>query len=126
VRIKQAEADFRTRFRALLEAHLSGLGEIALPEDITVLMGQTDSGTVAEVEVAPSADAAAAQPTTVMPAVAAEPPESGFVTSVTLGEVDSPDLGPEEPDFSAPLEFNPGSFGDLGERDDDLDIEEID
>lgn len=133
VRIKDAEAAFRTEFKKMLETHLSGVKEIALPEDINVIVGQTNDGQVAEVEVA--AAGAATQPTTVMPAVEApveapeaeaEPPASGFVTAVSLGELDGPDLGPEEPDFTPPREFNPASFGDLGERDDDLDIEEID
>ncbi len=131
VRIKQAEEEFRTRFRAMLETHLRDLGEIALPADVTVLMGETDDGMVGAVEVA----SAEMQATRVMPAVAIqpeapaaslEPPASGFVQSVTLGEVEAPDLGPEEPEFVAPREFKLGNFGDLGERDDDLDIEEID
>ncbi|MBN2404241.1 MAG: DivIVA domain-containing protein [Coriobacteriia bacterium] len=54
-----------------------------------------------------------------------EPPESGFVTGIQLGEVVEPDLGPEEPVFEDPTEFKL-DFGSLGERDDDLDIEEID
>jgi len=130
VRIKQAEEEFRTRFKAMLENHLRSVGEISLPDDVTVLMGETDDGMVGQVDVAPSFEM---QPTTVMPAIetqaaatAAEPPASGFVQSVTLGEVDAPDLGAEEPEFAPPREFKLGNFGDLGERDDDLDIEEID
>lgn len=145
VRIKQAEEDFRAKFKALLESHAKSVSEISLPDDVTVLMGETGEGMVAEVEVATARaqDAIASQPTQVMsaavPAPASapepapvpepeleEPPASGFVTSVTLGEVDAPDLGPEEPDFAPPREFKIGSFDDLGERDDDLDIEEID
>jgi len=132
VRIKQAEEEFRSRFKAMLENHLRSVGEIALPDDVTVLMGETDEGMVGQVDVA--APTFEMQPTTVMPAVTpqpaaapvAEPPASGFVQSVTLGEVDAPDLGPEEPEFAPPREFKLGNFGDLGERDDDLDIEEID
>lgn len=133
VRIKQAEEEFRARFKALLEGHMKSVGEIALPEDVTVLMGETDEGVVGEVEVAvPAAASFEAQPTTVMPAVTpapapeAEPPASGFVQAVSLGEIDSPDLGDDEPEFAPPREFKLGNFGDLGERDDDLDIEEID
>lgn len=55
-----------------------------------------------------------------------EPPASGFVQSITLGEVGSPDLGPEPPSYDDPAEFTPGRFGTVGEREDDLDIEEID
>ncbi len=134
VRIKQAEEEFRARFKAMLDGHLRSVAEIALPDDVTVLMGQTDEGVVGDVEVAAAAVAPEAQETRVMPAVqaAAAPvaeedvPASGFVQSVTLGEVGSPDLGPDEPEFIPPKEFKLGSFGDLGERDDDLDIEEID
>lgn len=129
VRIKQAEDEFRGKFRSMLESHLHAVAEISLPDDVNILMGETGEGTVAEIEVAPAqemASFAAAQPTTVMPQVAQEaPPESGFVTSVSLGEVEGPDLD-DEPDFSSAPEFRPGSFGDLGERDDDMDIEEID
>ncbi|PKQ29266.1 MAG: hypothetical protein CVT60_06275 [Actinobacteria bacterium HGW-Actinobacteria-10] len=135
VRIKQAEDEFRGKFRSMLESHLHAVAEISLPDDVNILMGETGEGTVAEIEVSPAAPAAA-QPvapqsdtgaTTVMPTAGADiaPPESGFVTAVSLGEIDGPDLD-DEPDFSSTPEFRPGSFGDLGERDDDMDIEEID
>lgn len=55
-----------------------------------------------------------------------EPPEPGFVQAVTLGEVDAPDLLAEEPDYGDPKEFRLDSLDSFGERDDDLDIEEID
>lgn len=142
VRIKQAEEDFRAKFKAMLESHVRAVSEINLPEDVTVLMGETGDGMVAEVEIAAAEarDAMAAQPTQVMPAAPAveppaptpapavepEPPASGFVESVTLGEIDGPDLGPEEPDFAPPREFKLTPFDQLGERDEDLDIEEID
>lgn len=134
VRIKQAEEEFRAGFKGMLENHLRGVAEITLPDDVNVLMGQTDDGVVGEVEVAAAFETFESQPTTVMPAVVApepaapvaEPPASGFVQSVTLGEVDAPDLDDEEPQFEPPREFKLGNFGDLGERDDDLDIEEID
>lgn len=127
VRIKQAEDEFRGKFRSMLESHLNAVSEISLPEDINIMMGETGEGTVAEIEVS-APEPFATQRTTVMPPVQQQvesPPESGFVTSVTLGEVGGPDLD-EEPDYSSTPEFRPGSFGDLGERDDDMDIEEID
>jgi len=55
----------------------------------------------------------------------ATPPAAGSVQSVQLGELGSPDLGPEPPTYSEPPEFTPGRFG-AGEREEDLDIEEID
>ncbi len=53
----------------------------------------------------------------------AEPP--AFVTSLTLGETTAPDL-PVEPSFEEPEAFGVPDFRRMGERDDDLDIEEID
>ena len=53
----------------------------------------------------------------------AEPP--AFVTSLTLGETVAPDL-PAEPSFEEPEAFEVPDFRRMGQRDDDLDIEEID
>ncbi len=55
-----------------------------------------------------------------------EPPEAGFVTSVQLGELGAPDLAAEEPRFEEPPEFDPSALGTIGEREADVDIEEID
>ncbi len=159
VRIKQAEEDFRARFRGLLDQHSRSLAEINVPEDVTVLMGETGDGVVGDVsvssspvldvmELAPATPAASETPSEVVaptPAVPdeddssdtddgfavdlglpIEPPESGFVESVQLGEMESPDLGPEDAEFSEPKEFEIRPFDQLGERDDDTDIEEID
>ncbi len=71
----------------------------------------------------PSGRAADLGATQAMPAV--EVPESGFVTSVTLGEVDGPAL-PDDIELEAPREFAMPGFDSLGEREDDIDIEEID
>ncbi len=246
VRIKQAEEDFRARFRALLEQHLGSISEVTLPQDVTVLIGETERGVVSDVDVHLSAleieplapapepvaavSAAAAQvpeptrgpvpeptppvvpePVAEIPEPVAEIPEpvaeiaepvaeiaepvaeiaepvaeiaeptpppapepapqaavfgagaepidisepfmgpepspepgpepavdfateparepasasADFVTSVDFGELESPDLGAEEP-FGEPREFSMPSFDAFGERDDDLDIEEID
>jgi len=205
VRIKQAEEEFRTKFRQTLEQYLAAIREVPLPEDVNVLVGRTEEGMVAEVEVATESAlaaleqagaaaeaAAAAEPASdflipvdlsqpgatgsaaseseapaaapepepqpeaepvlkpvIEPAVAekAEPepepepaadawatqampvveevPEPGFVTGVQLGEVESPEL-PVDLDLEPPKEFKVGSFESLGEREDDIDIEEID
>lgn len=150
VRIKQAEEDFRARFRALLDQHLRGLGELTLPADINLMMGMTDEGVVADVAVRPDyfavpvgaeemtevsdseqllADAGFAEDDSdaedtdsVESATAAV----GFVTSVGLGEIVSPELPDEEPVFEEPLEFSVPSLDEFGEREDDVDIEEID
>jgi cell division initiation protein len=172
VRVKQAEEDFRARFKQLLEQNLSAIREVSLPEDVNLLVGTTDEGVVAEVEVAAESalsaleqvgaeaeaatevpmsdflipvDAAEAPVTESEPAApepaetdlmsdawvtqamppAEEPPASGFVTGVTLGETEPPDL-PVDMDLGEPREFTAGSFDAFGEREDDIDIEEID
>lgn len=141
LRIKQAEEEFRLRFKGLLEQHTQALSEVKLPDDVNVLMGDTDEGVVGEVEVAAPAPAqptppAAPEPVEPMPEpelvvepaseVAPEPPESGFVTSVTLGETEAPEADAGVPDLEGPKEFTIGSFEDLAEGDGDFDIEEID
>ncbi len=127
VRIKQAEEEFRSHFKAMLEGHVRSLAEIGLPDDVTVLMGDTDEGVVGDVTVA----APVPVPEPVVEYVpqpapeTEEPPAAGFVETVSLGETAAPDLGVEnEPVFIDPKEFP--SFAELGEREDDIDIEEID
>jgi cell division initiation protein len=149
IRIKQAEEEFRNRYKSLLETQLRGVNEITLPEDVNVLLGDTDDGFVGDVEVRPVApvEAPAAAPltafespapeqapqpivapedqaTTVMPVV--EPPPAGFVQSVTLGEVGEADLPQGSVELVDPDEFSLPGFDVLGERDNDIDIEEID
>ncbi|MDP2182503.1 MAG: DivIVA domain-containing protein [Actinomycetota bacterium] len=159
VRIKQAEEEFRAGFKGMLERHVRGLSEISLPDDVNVLMGETDDGVMGAVEVATqeAVEAARTAPSEVAPiaapaaapaaelfvepavptsepeieyitpeSLAEEPPASGFVESVTLGEVEAPDLMAEEPEFDEPQEFSMPSFDSMGEREDDIDIEEID
>lgn len=133
MRIKQAEEDFRSRFRTLLDDYQRNLREIPVADDVRVIMGKAGDETVGEVLVAPetvermSAPAPAPMPASGQPAPApTEPPASGFVTGLHLGEMSSPDL-PDEPTFDEPApEFDMGAFASLGEREDDIDIEEID
>ncbi|HEY5540716.1 MAG TPA: DivIVA domain-containing protein [Coriobacteriia bacterium] len=171
IRIKHAEEEFRARYKAMLEDHLSDVSEVALPEDITVLLDDSD-GLIGSVDVRPESayaspsyapalsyapatpapeapesdddqfagqseaelvtpqpasggifDADAAE-TTVMPLV--EPPASGFVSSVSLGEVESPDMPAGPVELIEPGEFELPGFDALGERESDTDIEEID
>lgn len=157
IRIKQAEEEFRARYKSLLESNLRAVTEIALPGDVDVLLGETDEGVVGDVAVreperpaarttqtpAPArpaepapqvtspvqADMPAAprtvepQATRAMPPV--EPQSSGFVQAVAFGEVEAPDV-PADVELVEPGEFSLPSFDVLGEREDDLDIEEID
>ena len=158
VRIKQAEEDFRSRFRTLLEQNLRDLQEIPLPADVNVMMGQTAEGVVADIAVAQTEDVFEAIPESTpamtfeagpspvrepeAPMVAgyeeashvaethAEAPvadsSEGFVTSVGFGEITPPDLEADQPVLEEPREFDVGAFDSFGEREDDIDIEEID
>lgn len=142
-RIKQAEEEFRATFRALLERHLRGIGEVTVPEDVKLLVGRAGEETLLDADVEhPIAATRMAQPIDPVaeaerlepmrapaeaPAAArvresapAEPPSSGFVAALHLG-----DLGEDALDPDATVEFNVSEFG-FGEREDDTDIEEID
>jgi cell division initiation protein len=114
-RLKAAEEEFRARFRAILEGYLGGVEEPA-------------RGAVAPEPVAVPEPVVAPEPT---PAPKATPaPKSatpGKVVSLTLGETGEIDLDdPEVPTLDVPEEFAVPPRGPVGERDDDLDIEEID
>jgi cell division initiation protein len=147
IRIKQAEEEFRGKFKTLLEQHQRAISEVALPDDVTVLLGDTDEGVVGEVEVrassafapaatapspavspppAPQRPAATVRTAAVAQAAAApEPPAAGFVQAVALGEVAAPELPPDV-ELMNPREFTMPGFEAFGEREDDGDIEEID
>jgi len=147
MRMKKAEDDFRSTFRGQLEQQLNMMSEVRLPEDVTL---PTDEGAAvsdlhrkvdglrAEIpQMATESPAPVPEPVS---APAPEPaafdqeeppapeaqaaPQMISVQSLQLGEVGAPDLGPEEPSFEEPPEFAP--FGAVGEREDDVDIEEID
>ena len=147
-RIKDAEESFRSQFRSLLESHLSQIAEVRLPEDVTLLAAKAGDETVVDADVAspshpgpaapaPAPRTSAPEPAapvehTAAPAVesggaaaapaapAVEPPESGFVASLHLGDLGDSGLEPD-----ATVSFDVAEFG-YGERDDDVDIEEID
>lgn len=142
-RIKQAEEEFRATFKALLERHLRGIGEVAVPEDVKLLVGKAGEETLLDADVErPAAPARPVQPfapaiederpesatapvdasapATVREPAPVEPPSSGFVAALHLG-----DLGEDALDPDATVEFNVSEFG-FGEREDDTDIEEID
>jgi cell division initiation protein len=151
IRIKAAEEDFRARYKALLEDKLHSVNEINLPDDVSLLLGETDTGVVGDVSVRASAQAPASasfpvpspsappasvsaspaespssgadQQTMAMPPL--DPPSPGFVQSVALGELGGPALEPEV-ELVEPGEFNLPGFDSFGEREDDHDIEEID
>ncbi|MHB1135780.1 MAG: DivIVA domain-containing protein [Coriobacteriia bacterium] len=138
-RIKQAEEEFRSTFKALLERHLRAIGEVSLPNDVQLMVGKAGEETLVDADVSrPAApDEAPARrvaeskaPESVpeperTPAPASAPatpavPSSGFVASLQLGDLDEDVLEPD-----ATVEFNAAEFG-FGEREDDTDIEGID
>lgn len=129
-RIKQAEEAFRLEFRRMLETHLGGIAEVTLPEDVTLMVGTAGDEMVSDADVAapPAAErpATIVIPTDVEPldeaasAPAEEPPEAGFVASLHLGDIAETGL---EPDDTVSYDVAEFSFG---EREDDIDIEEID
>lgn len=142
VRIKQAEEEYRMRYKALLDAQMRGIAEIGLADDVTILLGETDDGVVSAVEVQTSAvvPESALEATTAFSAVeqltavdgpspvaaAQEPPAAGFVQSVTLGEVESAEMPSGPVELVEPGEFELPGFDAFGERENDIDIEEID
>ncbi|MRS12494.1 MAG: DivIVA domain-containing protein [Actinobacteria bacterium] len=136
-RIKQAEEEFRSTFRQLLERHLRGLAEVPLPEDVKLMTGQAGAETVMDADVfEPVPTLAAAEEPAEAPEALAEfveaaveeqePPvevESStptVVASLHLGDLGTPDIEPD-----ATMEFDVAEFG-FGEREEDVDIEEID
>jgi cell division initiation protein len=124
-RIKQGEEEFRRAFKGVLESHLRGLVEVPIPEDIKLMVGQAGNETVADADVyEPASAAPQAAPVQATFDTSAgmreEPPASGFVASLHLG-----DLGESGLPADADVDFNVGEFG-FGEREEDIDIEEID
>ena len=154
VRIKHAEEEFRLRYKTLLESQLRDLSEVALPDDVNVLLDDSDGDLIGSVDVRPqaayftpmnggtssfaparpepleaptferTAEDAVAEPENDMQLI--DPPASGFVSSVALGEVDSPEIPAGPVDLVDPSEFELPGFDVLGERERDTDIEEID
>lgn len=103
--------------------------EIPAPDFLIPVEPAVETFAPVEPEPQPAVDAepddlAGAWETQAMPAVE-EAAASGVVSSVHLGETEPPDLlGDLE--LETPREFQVGQFDALGEREDDIDIEEID
>jgi cell division initiation protein len=154
MRIKTAEDDFRLRFREVLEEYMRQLHAVPVEPDVAFLVGLAEEKVldikVAVERSAAEPDRAPAPAGPVEPAepveeeaparpraqvaqrgegtqpIAMDPPPTGFVQSLTLGEVEGPDVRPDTPAFEEPSEFAVPLRGGVGERDQDLDIEEID
>jgi cell division initiation protein len=118
VRLKAAEDEFRAHFRLMLQDYLGGVDEPVAPAPAPELF------TVPEpvVAVAEPVPVAVAEPV-----VEDEAEVTGTVTSLILGEAIEPALDePEVPMLDTPDDFALPPRGPMGERDDDLEIEEID
>ena len=179
MRIKAAEDEFRSKFRAVLDDYAHRVNETAIPVDPEIasmvgmaaeervldLRAQAEYGAAAATPAPASAPMSApTAPVTAAPAapvavpgppptyeealaagaperprahVPGRPPADGtqpmqldaeppaFVTSLTLGETAAPELL-AEPVFEEPPAFDVPNFRRMGQRDDDIDIEEID
>ena len=115
-RLKTSEDEFRARFRDMLEAYLAGVASSgAYDQEPAVVVPPAPAEVEVEEPVAADVEPDAA------------PDVTGSVVSLTLGEVGETELEePEVPDLEVPSDFALPPRGPVGERDDDLDIEEID
>jgi hypothetical protein len=125
---------------------MSSISEVTLPDDVSILLGETGEGVVSAVDVRPadvpveevwampepalaveeSQETMLMEPVVSELEIPADPPASGFVQSVTLGEVGEPDIPSGPVELIDPEEFALPGFDIFGERDSDADIEEID
>jgi cell division initiation protein len=120
-RLRSAEEEFRNRFRHMLEGYLAG---VAAPDDGLEVADPEPVRSAAPVESAVVEPVVVEEPE---PEPEAAPEVTGSVVSLTLGEVGATELEePEVPVLDVPDDFALPQRGPVGERDDDLDIEEID
>ncbi len=153
-RIKAAEKEFRAEFRALLEANLASIAEIAIdegdavaeaasePKAAVAAVGAPSVGSTAEMpavedvaeeteldEPTPAEDVAEESPAEVEPTASDDDSAdkgmtASSVSAVTLGEIEAPEV-PDDVELVEPSEFQLPNLDLFGEREDD-DIEEID
>jgi len=149
-RIKEAEVDFRSRFRQLLERCTEVVTEVELAKDVTLIVEHVGSELFADATVSTGlepelttvaeaekreflASESIAQDSDESPAAheghsgrtgervaAAAAPASAYIAGLHLGDRRETALDPD-----ATVEFNVAEFG-YGERESDLDIESID
>jgi cell division initiation protein len=81
IRIKQAEEQFRDQYRSVLQSHLRNIDEVQLPDDVNVLLDDSD-GLIGTVDVRPAALLGATQ---------------AFVPQPEAAPVWAPPATPEQP-----------------------------
>lgn len=127
-RLRAAEEEFRARFRGMLEAYLAG---VAAPDEddsepAPEFVAAAEPVTVPEPEPEPEPGPLPSVDDEVIEPESA-PEVTGSVVSLTLGEVGMTELEEiDVPVLDVPDDFALPKRGPVGERDDDLDIEEID
>jgi len=94
IRIKQAEEDFRARYKSLLEGKLRDVDSVRLPDDVNVLLGDTDGGVVGDVAVRPASQPFFAAPAPAAPAAAPAPMEAPAPEMPAPFEMAAPVAGP--------------------------------
>jgi cell division initiation protein len=148
-RVRGADEEFRASFREMLRKYLREIGDAAddaVPSDAE--SGDVVAEAVAEVRAVngaapapkpiapfkPDLEAAAeTEPAareavggSTEPLVFEESSSLGSVRSLSLGEIGETDLEEDIPTLDTPDEFSVPRRSSFGERDDDVDIEEID
>jgi cell division initiation protein len=124
VRLKEAEEEFRARFLSMLRGYMATVEEPASSAPAT------ESFQVAETAVAeqkPEPEPEFEFDPEPEPEPEAEASSTGLVSSLILGEASAPALDePEMPTLDELDDFSLPPRGPMGERDEDVDIEEID
>ncbi|MGV8082501.1 MAG: DivIVA domain-containing protein [Coriobacteriia bacterium] len=149
-KLRQAQAKFREDYRRLLTAQMDALGdsEVAMPADVEAVLGNDGARNAAPVSAQPAAAVAPAPAARVSQAAAAPAPVAAVAAAPVAAavsqsapevaiaepkpspepepEAEEPQLLMEHVELTDPEEFEIPSLSALGEREDDIDIEEID
>jgi len=135
--MKQAKSEFRDEFASLLEEYSQRLREISAPSEVATSSYKEPVAASTPAPVVPVPEPVVEEESS--PQVEEDPPTDiasqdlleessaeGSVTSVHLGEIVDENTVEEDLVLDEAPELEIPSFESLGERDDDLDIEEID
>lgn len=125
--VKAAESEFRARFQQMLMGYLETIPELEAAEESVADEIAAVAAMVAEDAPADQVDAEAVVKDATQPIETIDLSSTGTAVSLTLGEFVAPLLVDDEaPAMEAPEEFAVPVRASVGERDDDLDIEQID